>query len=37
MPVLVTMLDELRRHLAPVMTGRADPQAGEVGPAVLAQ
>ena len=29
-------LDELQRHLAPVLTGRADPQAGEVGPAVLA-
>ena len=36
MPVLVDTLDELRRHLAPVMTGRADPEAGEVGPAVLA-
>ena len=35
MPVLVDTLDELRRHLAPVLAGRADPQAGEVGPAVL--
>jgi Integron cassette protein VCH_CASS1 chain len=36
MPVLVDTLDELRRHLAPVLTGRAGPDAGEVGPAVLA-
>ena len=36
MPVLVTTLDELRRHLAPVLTGRAGAQVGEVGPAVLA-
>jgi hypothetical protein len=36
MPVLVDTLDELQRYLAPVMTGRADPQVGEVGPAVLA-
>jgi hypothetical protein len=36
MSVLVDMLDELRRHLAPVLTGRADPQAGKIGPAVLA-
>jgi hypothetical protein len=35
MPVLVDTLDELRQHLAPVMTGRAEPQAGKVGPAVL--
>ena len=35
MPVLVDTLDELRRHLAPVLTGRAGPDAGEVGPAVL--
>jgi hypothetical protein len=33
MSVLVDMLDELRRHLAPVLTGR--PSAGAVGPAVL--
>ena len=36
MPVLVDTLDELRRHLAPVLAGRADPEAGAVGPAVLA-
>jgi hypothetical protein len=36
MPVPVTTLDELRQHLAPVLTGRADPEVGEVGPAVLA-
>ena len=36
MPVLVDTLDELRRHLAPVLAGRAGPDAGEVGPAVLA-
>ena len=36
MSVLVNTLDELQRHLAPVLTGRADPQAGKVGPAVLA-
>jgi hypothetical protein len=35
MSVPVDTLDEFRRHLAPVMTGRADPRAGEVGPAVL--
>jgi hypothetical protein len=35
MPVPVDTLDELQRHLAPVLTGRAGPQAGEVGPAVL--
>ena len=36
MPVLVATLDELRRHLAPVLAGRAGSDAGEVGPAVLA-
>ena len=36
MSVLVTTLDELQQHLAPVMTGRAGPDAGKVGPAVLA-
>ena len=36
MSVPVTTLDELRQHLAPVLTGRAGPKAGEVGPAVLA-
>jgi hypothetical protein len=36
MPVLVDTLDELQQHLAPVLTGRADPEVGEVGPAVLA-
>jgi hypothetical protein len=36
MSVLVDTLDELQRHLAPVLAGRADPQAGKVGPAVLA-
>ena len=35
MPVAVTTLDELRRHLAPVLAGRAGPGAGQVGPAVL--
>jgi hypothetical protein len=35
MPVPVTTLDELRQHLAPVLTGRASPDAGQVGPAVL--
>ena len=35
MPVLVTTLDEFRRHLAPVLAGRAGPDAGAVGPAVL--
>ena len=36
MSVLVDTLDELRQHLAPILTGRAGPDAGEVGPAVLA-
>ncbi len=36
MPVLVDTLDELQRHLAPVLTGRAGPDAGKLGPAVLA-
>jgi hypothetical protein len=35
MSVLVDTLDELRQHLAPILTGRAGPDAGEVGPAVL--
>ena len=35
MSVPVTTLDELRQHLAPVLTGRAGPDAGQVGPAVL--
>ena len=35
MSVPVTTLDEFQRHLASVMTGRADPQAGQVRPAVL--
>ena len=35
MPVLVDTLDELRRHLAPVLAGRAGPDGGQVGPAVL--
>ena len=35
MSVLVDTLDEFRRHVAPVLTGRADPQAGKIGPAVL--
>jgi hypothetical protein len=35
MSVLVDMLDELRRHLAPVLAGHADPQAGKISPAVL--
>ena len=35
MSVPVATLDELRQHLAPVLTGRAGPDAGQVGPAVL--
>jgi hypothetical protein len=35
MSILVDTLDELQRHLAPVLAGRADPEAGAVGPAVL--
>ena len=35
MSVLVDTLDELRQHLAPILTGRAGPDAGQVGPAVL--
>ena len=35
MSVPVTTLDEFRQHLAPVLTGHASPDAGEVGPAVL--
>src|SRR4051794_41558130 len=35
MSVPVNTLDKLQQYLAPVMTGRAGPYAGEVGPAVL--
>jgi hypothetical protein len=35
MSVPVDTLDELRQHLAPILTGRAGPDAGQVGPAVL--
>jgi Integron cassette protein VCH_CASS1 chain len=35
MPIPVNTLDELRQHLAPVLTGRAGPDGGKVGPAVL--
>jgi Integron cassette protein VCH_CASS1 chain len=35
MPVLVDTLDELQQHLAPVLAGRAGPDVGQVGPAVL--
>jgi hypothetical protein len=35
MPIPVNTLDELRQHLAPVLTGRAGPDAGQVGPAAL--
>jgi hypothetical protein len=35
MSVPVNTLDELRQHLAPVLTGRAGPDVGEVGAAVL--
>jgi hypothetical protein len=35
MSVPVDTLDELRQHLAPVLAGRAGPDAGQVGPAVL--
>ena len=35
MSVLVDTLDELQQRLAPVLTGRAGPDAGEVGAAVL--
>jgi hypothetical protein len=36
MSVLVNTLDELQRHLAPVLAGCAGLDAGEVDPAVLA-
>ena len=35
MSVPVTTLDEFRRHLAPVVTGRVGPDAGEIGPAEI--